>query len=71
MLPKGNVLHISLYEVKKFFKTFDMGYEKIHACVNDCCLFRNQFQELDTCPKCNSSRWNINTRTVEVKKGNP
>ena len=71
MLPKGNVLHTSLYEVKKFLQTFDMGYEKIHACVNDCCLFRNQFEKLDSCPKCNSSRWKINTRTGEVKKGNP
>ena len=31
MLPKGNVLHTSLYEVKKFLQTFDMGYEKIHV----------------------------------------
>ncbi|XP_010480840.1 PREDICTED: uncharacterized protein LOC104759628 [Camelina sativa] len=71
MLPKDNVLHMSLYEVKKFFKSFDMGYEKIHACVNDCCLFRNQYEELDSCPKCKSSRWKINKRTGEVKKGTP
>ncbi|XP_010513121.1 PREDICTED: uncharacterized protein LOC104789069 [Camelina sativa] len=71
MLPKDNVLHTSLYEVKKFFKSFDMGYEKIHACVNDCCLFRNQYEELDSCPKCKSSRWKINKRTGEVKKGTP
>jgi len=70
MLHNGIVLHTSLYEVNKFFKTFDMGYEKIPACVNDCCLFKNQFQELDTCPKCKFSRWKINTRTGEVKKGN-
>ncbi|XP_010451825.1 PREDICTED: uncharacterized protein LOC104734009 [Camelina sativa] len=48
-----------------------MGYEKIDACVNDCCLFRHQLPELDNCPKCNSSQWKINTRTGEVKKGIP
>ena len=56
MLPKDNVLHTSLYEVKKFLKSFDMGYQKIHACVNDCCLFRKNYKKLDSCPKCNTLR---------------
>lgn len=46
MLPKDNVLHISLYDVKKFLKSFDIGYQKIHACVNDCCLFRKKYTSL-------------------------
>ncbi|XP_020885333.1 uncharacterized protein LOC110229449 [Arabidopsis lyrata subsp. lyrata] len=56
MLPKDNVMHTSLYEVKRFLRSFDMGYEKIHACVNDCCLFRKQFEKLNNCPKCDASR---------------
>ena len=71
MLPEDNVLHTSLYEVKRFLRSFDMGYEKIHACVNDCCLFRKEFEKLDKCPKCNASRWKINLRTGDVKKGIP
>ncbi|XP_019095592.1 PREDICTED: uncharacterized protein LOC104763200 [Camelina sativa] len=71
MLPKDNELLTSLYEVKKFLKSFDMGYDKIDACVNDCCLFRHQLQELDNCPKCKFSRWKINTRNGELKKGIP
>ncbi|XP_048604933.1 uncharacterized protein LOC106422183 [Brassica napus] len=71
MLPEDNVLHTPLYEVKRFLRSFDMGYEKIHACVNDCCLFRKEFEKLDKCPKCNASRWNINLRTGDVKKGIP
>ena len=71
MLPEENVLHTSLYEVKRFLKSFDMGYEKIHACVNDCCLFRKEFEKLDNCPKCNASRWKINMCTCDVKKGIP
>ncbi|XP_013607705.1 PREDICTED: uncharacterized protein LOC106314372 [Brassica oleracea var. oleracea] len=71
MLPEDNVLHTSLYEVKRFLRSFDMGYETIHACVNDCCLFRKEFEKLDKCPKCNASRWKINLRTGDVKKGIP
>jgi len=71
MLPEENVLHTSLYEVKRFLKSFDMGYEKIHACVNDCCLFRKEFEKLDNCPKCNASRWKISMRKGDVKKGIP
>ncbi|XP_010495350.1 PREDICTED: uncharacterized protein LOC104772433 [Camelina sativa] len=69
MLPEDNVLHTSLYEVKKFLKSFDMGYQKIHACVNDCILFRKKYQTLENCPKCKASRWKTNMHTGEVKKG--
>lgn len=71
MLPKDNVLQTSLYYVKKFLKTFEMGYEKIHACENDCCLFRKEYKDLDSCPKCGYSRWKINKRTKKTKKGVP
>lgn len=71
MLPSENVLHSSLYDVKKFFKSFDMGYQRIHACVNDCCLFRNKYKKLDKCPKCKAPRWKTNMQTGAVKKGVP
>ncbi|XP_059627474.1 uncharacterized protein LOC132270307 [Cornus florida] len=31
MLPDDNTLPLSFYETKKLLKTFDLGYEKIHA----------------------------------------
>ena len=71
VLPEEYVLHTSLYDVKKFLKTFDMGYEKIHACVNDCCLFRKKFKKLEKCPKCKASRWKTNMHTGQKKKGVP
>ncbi|XP_013607989.1 PREDICTED: uncharacterized protein LOC106314704 [Brassica oleracea var. oleracea] len=71
MLPEENVLHTSLYEVKKNLKSFDMGYEKIHACVSDCCLFRKRLKKLDHCPKCKASRWKTNVHIGETKKGVP
>ncbi|KAK2661809.1 hypothetical protein Ddye_000383, partial [Dipteronia dyeriana] len=39
MLPQDNILPDSLYSTKKLLKVFDLGYEKIHACINDCNLF--------------------------------
>jgi hypothetical protein len=29
----------------------------IHACVNDCVLFRGNYANLDKCPTCDESRW--------------
>ncbi|KAI9173986.1 hypothetical protein LWI28_009904 [Acer negundo] len=57
MLPIYNVLLKSVYSERKFLKTFDLGYEKIHACINDCCLFRKENENVDKCPTCGSSRW--------------
>ncbi|XP_020272160.1 uncharacterized protein LOC109847335 [Asparagus officinalis] len=71
MLPKDNVLLDSAASIKSFLKIFDMGYEKIHACVNDCCLFRKKYEELDNCPTCGASRWKINKRSKEIRKGIP
>ncbi|XP_028081537.1 uncharacterized protein LOC114282940 [Camellia sinensis] len=69
MLPEDNTLVKSVYSKKKMLKTFDLGYEKIHACVNDCCLFRKDLELKETCPKCNCSRWKVDKRTKKIKKG--
>lgn len=71
LLPEDNVLPNSLYLVKQFLKKFEMGYEKIHACVNDCLLFRREYKDMDNCPKCGNSRWKVNKSTKVIKKGVP
>ncbi|CAA2967343.1 Hypothetical predicted protein [Olea europaea subsp. europaea] len=63
MLPEGNVIPTSTICIGKFLKTFDLGYQKIHACVNDCYLFRNDKKELDSYPKCGSLRWKVDKQT--------
>nr|GFB70872.1 hypothetical protein [Tanacetum cinerariifolium] len=47
-----------------------LGYESIHACEHDCCLFRGDDNEdLDLCPVCNTSRWkDSNTPGKKVPK---
>ncbi|XP_074283698.1 uncharacterized protein LOC141608235 [Silene latifolia] len=57
ILPPNNALPNSTYESKKLLCTMGLRYEKIHACPNDCILFRNEFETLKHCPKCNVSRY--------------
>ena len=59
LLPTDNTLPDSLNTVKSFLKEFNLGYEKIDACVNDCCLFRKEYEHLENCPKCETSRWKL------------
>ncbi|XP_022860332.1 uncharacterized protein LOC111380901 [Olea europaea var. sylvestris] len=71
MLPENNTLPSSFYEMKKLVNTFDLGYEKIHACFNDCCLYRKELEHAEVCPKCGSSRWKVNKRTKTIEKKVP
>ena len=71
MLPKDNVMPRSTYAVKKFLQKFDLGYKKIHACVNDCCLFRKDYESLEECPKCGASRWKVDKHTNKNRVGEP
>nr|GEU36368.1 putative reverse transcriptase domain, ribonuclease H-like domain, aspartic peptidase domain protein [Tanacetum cinerariifolium] len=57
-ISKGYKLPSSHYAIKKTFKMIGLGYESIHACEHDCCLFRGkENKDLDFCPMCNTSRW--------------
>jgi hypothetical protein len=38
-------------------REFGLDYKKIHACVNDCVLFRNEHADAQECPVCHASRW--------------
>ena len=53
MLLKGNTLSTSHYEAKKILDVMGMEYQKIHACPNDCILYRKEFEPLYMCPR----RW--------------
>ncbi|KAK9183250.1 hypothetical protein WN944_026400 [Citrus x changshan-huyou] len=71
MLPPKNTLPDSFYLTKKLLKAFELGYEKIHACINDCCLFRKDLEHANTCLKCGSSRWKVEERTNKIHQGIP
>ena len=52
------------------------GYEylKIHACPNDCILYKNEFEEIHNCPRCEVSRYKVKdddgcSSDENIKKG--
>ncbi|KAL6205439.1 hypothetical protein ACLB2K_022698 [Fragaria x ananassa] len=59
LLPDGNVVPNNLNEAKKTLSVLGMGYEKIHACPNDCILYRGDHHEAEICPECSTSRYKI------------
>jgi len=60
LLPEDNTLSKNQYETKKILCPVGMKYQKIHACLNDCILYRNDFAELRNCPTCGVSRYKVN-----------
>nr|GEX07497.1 hypothetical protein [Tanacetum cinerariifolium] len=67
---KGYNLPPSYYAIKKTFKTIGLGYESIHACVNDCFLFRGGTnKDIHICPVCKTRGWkHSNTSGKKVSK---
>jgi hypothetical protein len=55
LLPKANVLPQNTYQAKKIVCPLGLEVEKIHACQNDCKLFRNEDAMLEECCVCGTS----------------
>jgi len=50
MLRENNTLPIRNYEAKKILCPMGLEYQKIHACPNDCVLYKDEFASLKVCP---------------------
>ncbi|WVZ89641.1 hypothetical protein U9M48_036020 [Paspalum notatum var. saurae] len=59
LLPKGNKLPATTYEAKDFVCPLGLEVQKIHACPNDCILYRRDYKDLESCPVCKASHYNI------------
>ncbi|KAK1685089.1 hypothetical protein QYE76_045937 [Lolium multiflorum] len=59
MLPGENVLPSSTYEAKKVVCPLGLEVQKIHACINDCILYRGEYENLNACPVCSALRYKI------------
>jgi len=68
-LPEGYELPSSFYETKKIIEGLGLKYEKIHACPNDCMLFRKKFahKDVNECKVCGASRWKNNDKKIPAK----
>ena len=59
MLPRDNMLPCSTYEANKVVCPLGLEVHKIHACINDCILYRGQHENLNACPVCGAFRYKI------------
>ena len=59
MFPKNNELPASTYEAKKVVCPLGLEVLKIHACINDCILYRGEYENLNECPVCTALRYKI------------
>jgi hypothetical protein len=57
ILPMDNVLPESTYQAKKVICLLGLDIQKIHACLNDCILYRGEFAYLEQCSVCKASRY--------------
>ena len=71
LLPENNEMPLSFYEAKKTLRSLGMQYEKIHACPNDCVLYRKKISDANECPTCGESRWLKKKNCDEVRVGVP
>ena len=76
MLPEGNTLPDRNYEAKKVLCPMGLEYKKIHACPNDCILYRKEYKELHKCPRCGLSRYkskdnDVGSEVTSIKDGPP
>ncbi|KAJ9536255.1 hypothetical protein OSB04_un000555 [Centaurea solstitialis] len=76
MLPEDNELPVSLYQAKKLMCPMGLEIERIHACPNDCMLYRNEDVDLRECRICGTSRYKRKDQTkdnsdLKVKDGPP
>ncbi|XP_070020356.1 uncharacterized protein LOC142180916 [Nicotiana tabacum] len=69
-LPEGEKFPPSFYETKKIVEGLGLKYEKIHACPNDCMLFRKEFanKNVNECKVCGASRWKNDARKLLAKR---
>jgi hypothetical protein len=59
-LPKDNELPETTYEAKKAICPLGLDVQKIHACINDCILYRGkEYENMDECPVCTALRYKI------------
>ncbi|WVZ53752.1 LOW QUALITY PROTEIN: hypothetical protein U9M48_004653 [Paspalum notatum var. saurae] len=69
LLLEGNKLPTTTYEAKVV--VCPLGLEKIHACPNDCTLYRGDYHELESCQVCKTLRYKIKRDDPGDVEGEP
>ncbi|KAK1613286.1 hypothetical protein QYE76_036959 [Lolium multiflorum] len=71
LFPRNNELPVSTYEAKKLVCP-RLDVQKIHACINDCILYRGEkYENLNKCPICGALRYKIRKDDPGDVEGEP
>ena len=60
--------YLCINKAKKTLNALGMECDKIHACPNDCILYRNEIKKASSCPTCGASRWKVNSSRTRKRK---
>nr|CAD40434.3 OSJNBa0035B13.7 [Oryza sativa Japonica Group] len=72
ILPEGNKLPETTYEAKKIVCPLGLEVQKIHACPNDCILYRaEEYENLEACPVLKALRYKIRREDPGEVDGQP
>ncbi len=66
LLLKPNILPTSTYKAQKFICPSSLGVDKIHACPNNCILYRKEYEFNTKCLVCGVSRYKRSYNHVYV-----
>ncbi len=72
ILPTNNVAPTTRQEAKSVLTTIGMDYHAIHACPNDCILYRGRNHKRTRCPRCKAKRYRQDTlgKAIPIKVSN-
>src|SRR5579883_1994389 len=71
LLPSPNELPRTTYEAKQMVCPLGLEVQKIHACPNDCILYRGEYEKLDACPVCKALRYKVDRDHPGDVEGEP
>ena len=58
--PEGNKVPANTYRAKKLIQPVVMKLKKFHACPNHYILYQGKYENLQSCPHCDASRYKRN-----------
>ena len=70
-LPKDNELSDNAYEENKVLCPLGLEVQKIHACINDCILYRGEYIDKNDSPVCGALRYKIRRDDPGDVEGQP
>ncbi|GJS09771.1 hypothetical protein Tco_0366567 [Tanacetum coccineum] len=71
---EDNEFPVSTYQAKKLTCPMGLEVQRIHACPNDCILYKKEYEDLHECPVCMELRYkhkNLTELNSDVTKNGP